>query len=129
MSDAHFPRRSRLVTKADYGRVFAKPTKSGDAFFGILARPNDLDYARLGLAISRKIAKQAVLRNRVKRIIRESFRHHQAVLQGLDIIVMGRSKLVHADNPELFDALHNLWHKLPGRCGLDQATQRLSSKP
>jgi ribonuclease P protein component len=66
----------------------------------LLAAPNGLDYARLGLIVPKKIISTAVGRNRVKRLIRESFRLHQADLIGLDVVARIKSK-IDADN------LHN----------------------
>lgn len=38
------------------------------------ARPNTLEYARLGLIVSKRVERHAVKRNRIKRILREIFR-------------------------------------------------------
>jgi ribonuclease P protein component len=114
---ARFSRRARLSSKAEFSRVFAQPAaKSGDSCFTVLARPNALGYPRLGLAISRKSAPQAVERNRIKRIVRESFRHHQPVLDSLDVVVIGRPQLLQQSNPALFDSLQRHWHRLARRC-------------
>ena len=86
---AGFPRRVRLGGPAVFAEVFARPAKSSDRYFTVLARPNGLNHSRLGMAISRKIARSAVARNRIKRIVRESFRHHQSQLGGMDWVVMG----------------------------------------
>lgn len=115
MSDARFTRRIRLVSKADYQQVFAQPGRSADVCFTILTRPNTLGFPRLGLAISRKAAKLAVVRNRVKRVVRESFRQQQQRLGGIDIVVMGRFDLSRRDNPELFDSLERHWTRITGR--------------
>ncbi len=53
----------------------------------ILAGPNKLGWARLGLIVSKRILPRAVDRNRVKRQIREAFRLVQHELGGLDTIV------------------------------------------
>lgn len=45
------------------------------------------DQARLGLVIPKRLAKQAVLRNLIKRLARESFRHLANALPGVDIVV------------------------------------------
>lgn len=45
---------------------------------------------KLGLAIAKKRAKRAVDRNRLKRVARESFRHHSHQLDGLELVVMNR---------------------------------------
>ena len=55
----------------------------------LLALANDRGNPRLGLVISRKAAGAAVARNRIKRLVRESFRHTQTQLGGFDIVVIG----------------------------------------
>lgn len=82
----------------------------------MLARSNDLAYPRLGLAVSRKVARSAVARNRLKRIVRESFRHHQVDFGGLDVVVMGRVGLVEPDNTVLTAALERHWRRLARSC-------------
>ena len=55
----------------------------------------------MGLAISRKSARTAVQRNRVKRIIREEFRQHQQQLGGFDVVFIARRPVVKKDRREL----------------------------
>ena len=86
-----FSKDSRLLDAAAFGRVFEKATRSRDKWFTVLCRRNEIEIARLGLAISKKQCKKASERNRLKRIIRESFRQHQAELEGLDIVVMNKA--------------------------------------
>lgn len=85
-----FPRARRLTSKAAFDRVFQKPKKSASPWFLILYRANGLSYPRLGIALSKKQIKTAVLRNQTKRIIRESFRLHQSQLGAWDIVVLAR---------------------------------------
>ncbi|MDG4552704.1 MAG: ribonuclease P protein component [Candidatus Competibacter sp.] len=113
---ARFSRRARLTGRQAFTGVFARPVKSGDRYFTVLARPNDLPYSRLGLAISRKAAKSAVARNRLKRVVRESFRHHQQRLGGLDCVVMGRTGAVEQGNAILFASLQRHWRRLARPC-------------
>jgi ribonuclease P protein component len=54
--------------------VFRQGQRSADRFFTVLYRPNALDMPRLGFAISRKKVRHATDRNRLKRVVRESFR-------------------------------------------------------
>jgi ribonuclease P protein component len=49
--------------------------------------PNGMGVARLGLVVSSRVARTAVLRNLHKRRIREAFRLHKAMLAGLDVVV------------------------------------------
>ncbi|MFO7602617.1 MAG: ribonuclease P protein component [Gammaproteobacteria bacterium] len=101
-----------MVQAVDFERVFAKPARRTDKYFTILYLCNDGDVARLGLAISKKRARRAVDRNRIKRLVRESFRQHQDELQGCDFIVLAQNATASADNPTLFKALQNHWRQL-----------------
>ncbi len=78
----------------------------------LLARENQLSHPRLGLVIGKKSAKLAVQRNRLKRIIRESFRHAQDALAGWDIVVVARKGLADPDNAELFQQFEKLWKRI-----------------
>ena len=79
--------------------------------FTVLYKKNGGQQARLGLAISRKHCRGAVQRNRLKRIVRESFRLHHADLEGLDLVVLNQPPAARADNKALFDSLHGHWQK------------------
>jgi len=69
--------------------VFAEPARSSDRFFTVLARPTGRSAARLGLTVSRRAAKRAVDRNKLKRLARESFRHQRS-LPPWDFVVLAR---------------------------------------
>lgn len=89
-----FYRTLRLLVPAEFQRVMEGPTlRASHAGFVLLARENGLPCARIGFVLPKRRIRLAVARNRVKRIIRESFRHHQAALAGLDIVVMARDGL------------------------------------
>lgn len=78
----------------------------------MLARPNDLPRARLGLVIAKKHVRHAVQRNRMKRLIRESFRHRQQSLRGLDVIVLARKGMDSLDNRQLRAQLEPQWQRV-----------------
>jgi ribonuclease P protein component len=106
---AGFARRDRLVAPEEYSWVFQKPFKSADDCFTVLSRSRGSGSARLGLAISKKNVKRAVDRNRIKRVIRESFRHNRLALDGLDVVVLGRRGMENRTNLVLFDSLSRHW--------------------
>ena len=111
-----FQRRMRLLTARDYERVFQQPQKSSSKALTVLARQSGQGLARLGLAIPRKQIRRAVERNRIKRLIRESFRRHQDLLQGLDVVVIGRSDLLKKNSQWIFENLENHWRQVSERC-------------
>ena len=112
-----FPRRARLTEADDYGQVFKHCSyRLSDRWFTLLANSNSIDQPRLGLAISRKVARNAVARNRIKRVIRESFRHWQTRLDTLDIVILGRAGVSTQPNHVLNAAVEKLWTQLIEKC-------------
>ncbi|KAF1070365.1 MAG: Ribonuclease P protein component [Pseudomonas citronellolis] len=108
-----FERDKRLLTSRHFTAVFDSPSaKVPGKHILLLARENDLDHPRLGLVIGKKNVKLAVERNRLKRLIRESFRHHQDSLVGLDIVIIARKGLGDLENAELHPQFGKLWKRL-----------------
>jgi len=79
----------------------------------VLAKLNELSTARLGLAISRRVAPRAVDRNRLRRLAREAFR--QLELAPLDFVVMAKKDAVHAANPAVRNSLDRHFSRLSER--------------
>lgn len=82
----------------------------------MLAHPNLGLHARLGVIVAKRVMKRAVDRNRVRRLIRESFRHHQETLGGLDIVVLVRCNCSDKPTEVLFNCLKQQWRDLAKRC-------------
>jgi len=99
------------LNAAAFGRVFKDAKRSRDKWFTVLSRNNEAQHARLGLAISKKHCRKATSRNTIKRIVRESFRQHQAELQGLDIVVINQPAATTATRRQLFDSLAAHWRR------------------
>jgi ribonuclease P protein component len=118
-----FPRDKRLVTAADYRRVFSDPKKSADAFFTVLARARQADAGgpRLGLAIAKKQLRNATDRNRVKRLARENFRCNETLVDGIDFVVLTRASARQASNRTLNDSLSRHFRRLAKICTGPQA--------
>ena len=113
----HFPSRVRLTKPAEFQRVFKHcQIRVGNRWLTVLATPNMLESPRLGLAISRKVARTAVARNRIKRVIRESYRHHREQICPLDIVILGRSGIASQTNTTLTTSLEKLWKQLIESC-------------
>lgn len=113
---AAFPKEKRVVDKKDYARVFDEAERVVANYLVLLYCKNSLPHCRLGLAISKKHLAKAVERNRVKRQIREFFRHRQTQYLGLDLVFISRPAIAGADNRMLISCLEQLWRKLGERC-------------
>lgn len=76
-----FPRRQRLAHARQFQAVYRRGVRRSRHPLTVHLLPNDLPYPRLGLAVGRGVGR-AVARNRVKRLVRESFRLEQRALPG-----------------------------------------------
>jgi ribonuclease P protein component len=108
-----FGREKRLLTPRQFKAVFDSPSaKVPGKNVLLLARQNELDHPRLGLVIGKKSVKLSVERNRLKRVIRNSFRLNQAILAGWDIVVVARKGIAEQTNAELAEHFGKLWKRL-----------------
>lgn len=113
MVNRNFGREKRLLTPRQFTAVFDSPSgKVPGKNVLLLARNNDLEHPRLGLVIGKKSVKLSVQRNRIKRVIRETFRLSQVDLVGWDIVIIARRGLGELENPELIRQFGKLWQRL-----------------
>lgn len=110
-----FNRESRLLTPGQFQSVFTKPIRFGSSHITVLTSQNPDKNNRLGLAIAKKRVKLAVQRNRIKRLIRESFRLNRNNLPNIDIVVMVKSGTDKLDNKEINQQLEKIWRKINQR--------------
>src|SRR5436190_22623801 len=86
-----FAKSHRLHGKLAFAGVFEAKTRDSRGRLVIYAKPNNLDHSRLGLSVSRVVG-TAPRRNRIKRLLRESFRLMQHDLpRGYDIVIVVRA--------------------------------------
>ncbi len=88
----HFPRRHRLRKRREFQLVFRRGRSVSCQEFRVVLCPNGLDHPRLGLAVGRRVG-GAVVRNRVKRFIREIFRRERHFMPAsTDLVVIPRTE-------------------------------------
>jgi ribonuclease P protein component len=116
------PAQRRLRQKAQFEAVYASGKRFGDGFFSVIMRSNDTGRPRLGMAVSTKTAGNSVERNRIRRLIRESFRLHQHDLPAKDVIVSARARVRGATNAELRASLEALWNRMAAPKSADRPT-------
>src|SRR5829696_2395957 len=101
-------RAQRLRRPADFQRVRAMRRSWGHPLLVLYAAPNDGQVTRLGISVGRRVGK-AVVRNQVKRRVREAVRHrYPDVLPGHDLVFIARAPAATADWPALRDAADDL---------------------
>jgi len=109
------PLECRLRSSAEFKATLGSACVSRDPCFTVYARPNGLEHARLGVGVSARLARTAVLRNRIKRQVREGFRTARAALGGLDVVVLARAAATSTQPADLRRALNRHWQKI-ARC-------------
>jgi len=112
VAPATFPRAARLLTPRDFARLRGISRRVSTRHFTAEVAPSAHDGARLGLAVSRRVSKSAVRRNRIKRIARDSFRRHRQRLPAVDVLVIARTSAVLEDNRSLHAEFERLWDRV-----------------
>ena len=102
-----FPPSARVRAKAEFARVFDAGNRRADPLMALHWLADD-GPARLGLAVSRKVDPNAIGRNRIKRVLRDSFRKLRPQLRAGAYVVVARAAARRADNPALRRAFRSL---------------------
>jgi len=109
MSLLGHPSSARVRTRADFDRVFKDGRRVGLPFLALHWRSDAAAAgARLGLAVSRKVDPHAVGRNRIKRQLREAFRHVRGQLPPGEYVFVARPGASQRDGLELRAAFLDL---------------------
>ena len=83
-----FPKSKRLVSDRQFKAVLAHNLRVGDGLRRLYVAENDCGYPRLGISVGKSCG-GAVVRNRLKRLLREAFRQSQCrIPAGFDYLVM-----------------------------------------
>ena len=103
-----------LKSNTDFNRVYAAKRSYANRLLVVYILENGTDANRLGVSVSKKVG-NSIVRHRLARLIRESYRlHADKVMTGFDIIVVARTGLKNKDYFETESALLHLlkMHKL-----------------
>ncbi|WP_314722014.1 ribonuclease P protein component [Haemophilus pittmaniae] len=106
-----FSRELRLLTPIQFKYVFEEPLRASSPEITILARKNTVGLPRLGLTVAKKHLKRAHDRNRIKRLVRESFRLSQHQLPAYDFVFIAKGGIGRLDNSTLLQTLDKLWQR------------------
>ena len=102
-------RAQRLRTDADFQRVRAARQSWAHPLLVLYAAPNGLGLSRLGISVGKRVARQAVVRNRVRRRVREAVRlRYGRLAPGYDLLFIARAPAAEASWAELSEVVEQL---------------------
>jgi ribonuclease P protein component len=110
-----FPKEVHLRKASEFKAVFNQSRRFAARNFVVYCCHNDLANPRLGISISKKNVRHATDRNRIKRLIRETFRLCQTPLANLDMVVVAYRGSDNLTNADLQRNLNELWQILATR--------------
>ncbi len=110
-----FPWKYRIVRGADYRSVYGAGLKLQSERLVLFGKENCLGHHRLGITVSRKVG-SAVVRNRIKRLLREIFRKSVvATPNTIDLVVNVKREAAQAGYSDLREELLSTLERLRRR--------------
>ena len=98
----------KLGKNPEFQKVYKQGKSKANKYLVMYIKENGLERNRIGISVSKKVG-NSVVRHRVTRLIRESYRLHESVFNsGLDIVVVARSAAAQADYEKIESALLHL---------------------
>jgi len=107
------PKKYRLKKKKEFERVFKKGKAKKKDFLFIKFVKNDQNATRFGFVVSKKISKKAVVRNKVKRRLREAAREMLSEIKpGYDVVIVAQKGIEKQDFFQIKNQLKQLLRKI-----------------
>ncbi len=107
-----YSRRHRFSVQGSFGTVLRGPRKLRGRLAILHVAPGQPGRSRLGLALTRRLVPLSVDRNRVKRLVRDTFRRHVVKNAGLDCVVSLRERFDDAQAAPLATEIRTLFDQL-----------------
>ena len=105
---------NRLRLKNDFKKVFEKGKFYQERFLAVKILSNESDISRFGFIVSKKISKKAVVRNKIKRRLRESVRlkfKNGSIKNGFDAVILTRPQIIDKKFVEIDEVIGKLLEK------------------
>lgn len=118
-----YQRDSRITNSQEYSSVLSNAKRIDLQYLVLYVCPNNVNRARLGMIVAKRKLGSAVLRNRLRRIIKESFRCNQQHLSAVDVVVIAKNTIATAAQANFVEVeriLSRGWQKLAAKFLVDK---------
>lgn len=92
MPTLRFTKKAKLIKTDEFSSVFNFRKRISAKYLAVHYQPNQIGNARLGLVVGKKVAKRAVDRNYMRRVLREFFRIQQYEINHVDLVIRVQKK-------------------------------------
>lgn len=123
MTSLRFHKKAKLIKTDDFSSVFNFRKRIFSDFIALYYQPNNLQIARLGLVVGKKVAKKAVDRNYMRRVLRECFRIEQHAIPPVDLVIRVQKKFDKKDFVQLQQEFNQVIGKLKLRINISATVQ------
>jgi ribonuclease P protein component len=106
----------KMLKKTDeFSSVFSFKKRLSSSFFVVHYKPNEAQCIQIGFVVAKKIAKLAVDRNYMRRVLREYCRHEMPTHFGVDVIIQVKKKFQNKDFLIINQELNAIFGKLESK--------------
>ena len=107
------PEKNRLSKKKDFDKVFKKGKSSFDGLLGVKMLKNEQEFTRFGIIVSSKVSKKAVIRNKIKRRIRNIIaKNYNSGAAAKNVVIISLPKILGKKYNEIEKSLGAHFKKL-----------------
>jgi ribonuclease P protein component len=117
LGEYSFPKAARILKCPEFIRLSKSGTKIQNRHFIFLYSRSRREYSRIGITVSRKVG-DAVVRNRIKRLVRENFRRMRPMIFGAwDINIIAKRNAAKLSGDEVGSSLAQLFEGIHRHAG------------
>lgn len=135
MPTLRFTKKAKLIKTDEFSSVFNFRKRISAKFLALHYQPNQIGHARLGLVVGKKVARRAVDRNYMRRVLREFFRMQQHEINHVDLVIRVQKKFEKEDFIQIKQEFDTLVAKINQRTQMGrqlssslQATEKLQQE-
>jgi len=110
-----FTKKAKLIKTDEFSSVFNFRKRISARYLAVHYQPNDFGFARLGLVVGKKVAKRAVDRNYMRRVLREFFRIQQHEINPVNLVIRVQKKFEKEDFLQIKQEFESLIEKVNRR--------------